>query len=102
MVGYESFDRAALSHRFRVISAQNHFGLGLLSPNHLFFTGAPRVGLHFLAIILTLALVSKSKGLSASTTIKRGYYTIKDCEGVSKLEGMPGSTTIIQTARKYN
>ena len=50
MVGYERFDQAALP---------GHFGPGLLSPNHLFFTGAPRAGFHSLAIILTLELVSK-------------------------------------------
>ena len=42
VVGYQKFDRAAL---FRVISAQNHFGQGLPSLNHLFFTGVPRTGL---------------------------------------------------------
>ena len=62
----------------------------------------PQAGLHSLAIILTLALVSKSKVLSASTTIKRECYTLKDLEGLSKLKGIQGSTTIKQTARKYN
>ena len=60
---YQKFDRAAL---FRVISTQKHFGPGPLSPNHVFY----RAGLHSLAIILTLALVSKSKVLSANTTIE--------------------------------
>ena len=103
MVGYGRFDRAALPHRFRVSSAQNHFGLGLLSPNHLFVIGAPRAGLHSLAMIFTLALVSKPKGLSASTTIKKECYTLKDCgDVVSKLKGMPGIITIKQIARKYS
>ena len=99
MVGYESFDRAALP---------GHFGPKPFRPGHahpksfVFYTGAPRARLHPLVIILTLALVSKTKGLSASTTIKRECYTLKDCEGVSKLKGMPGSTTIKEAARKYN
>ena len=33
MVRYESCDHAALPRRFRVISAQNHFGPELLGPN---------------------------------------------------------------------
>ena len=66
MVGYVSFDRSALSHRYWVISAQNHFGLliaisGTPQPKSLVFYFGPRAGLHSLAIILTLALVSKPK-----------------------------------------
>ena len=85
-----------------------HFGPKPFRPgtpqpkSFVFFYGAPRAGLHSLAIILTLALVSKSKGLTASITIKRECFILKDCEGISKLKGMPGSTTIKQTARKYN
>ena len=53
-----------------------HFGLKPLRPgtpdrpNQFVFTWAPRAGLHSLAIILTLALVSTLKELSASTAIK--------------------------------
>ena len=68
MFGYESFDRAALP---------GLFGLKPLRPGtpqpklFVFYTGASRARLHSLVIILTLALVSKTKGLSLSTTIKR-------------------------------
>ena len=99
VVGYQTFDRAAL---FRVISAQSSSAPGTPQPKSFVFTWAPRAGLNFLAIISTLALVLKSKGLSASTTIKGEGYTLNDCERISKLKGMPGSTTIKQTARKYN
>ena len=102
VVGYQKFGRAALPHR-----APGHFGPkpfrpGTPQPKSFVFTRASRAGLHSLAIISTLALVSKSKGLSANTTIKREGYTLKDCEGILKLKGMQGSTTIKQTARKYN
>ena len=51
-------------------------------------------GLHSLAIILilTLALVSKSKGLSASTTIKR----------VLHFKGLRGSIKLERNARNYH
>ena len=52
--------------------------------------------MHSLAISLTLALVSKLKGLSASTTIKitvRECCTLKDCKGGSKFKELPGSVT---------
>ena len=106
MGGYESFDRAA--------PVPAHFGPKPFRPGtpqpKSYFYGAHRAGLHSLAKILNLALVSKSKVLSASTTIKRECYTLKDSEGVSKLKGMPGSTTIKlqgsitnkSTAREYN
>ena len=86
MVRYESCDRAA--QPLRVISTQNHFGPGLLiGPNQFVFTGAPRARLHSLAIILTLALVSKLKGLSASTaiTILPESVTLKRLRGSVKL-----------------
>ena len=103
MVGYESFAHDALPHRSWSIRPKIHFGPGLLSPNHLFLLWFLGPGLHSLAmiLILTLALVSKSKGLSASTTIKSVLHS-KGLKGVSNLKGMPGSTTIKQTARKYN
>ena len=67
MVGCESFDRAALpGHSARDSSTQIICSL----------YGAPRARLHSLAIILTLAIVSKTKVLSASTTIKRMGYTL--------------------------
>ena len=52
----------------RVLShfGPNHFGPGLLGQNHINWGSS---GLHSLAIFFTLALVSKSRGLSASTTI---------------------------------
>ena len=94
MFGYESFDRAALPHRSwsirpKTISARDSsaqiicFLLGFLGP-----------GLHSLAIILilTLALVSKSKGMSASTTIKRVLHS----------NGLQGSIKLERNARKYH
>ena len=79
----------------------------------VFLLGFPGPGLHPLAIILilTLALASRSKGLSASTTIKRECYTLKECEGVSNLKGyqevpqynkLQRSITNKSTAREYN
>ena len=66
----------------------NHFGPGLLGPNH-FYMGSS--GLHSLAIILISAIVSKTRGLSTSTAItSKECYTLNDCEGVSKFKGMPG------------
>ena len=73
--GYESFDRAALP---------GLFGLKPLRPgtpqpkSFVFLYGGFLAGLHSLVIILTLALslVSKTKGLSLSTTIKRMCYTL--------------------------
>ena len=109
MVGYESFDRTTLPYLVAGHFDPKQFRPGTPEPKS-FFTGVPRIGLHSLAIILTLALVlSKSKGLSASTTIKRECYTLKDCEGVSKLKGCqevpqsnkkPGSITNKSTAKK--
>ena len=91
MVRYESCDRAALP--LRVISTQSHFGGGLLiGPNQFVFTGASRANLHSLAIILTLALVSKLKGLSANTsiTILPESVTLKriarECQNLKKCE----------------
>ena len=102
MVGYESVDRAALPGHF----GPKPFRPGTPQPkSFVFYTGAPRARLHSLVLILTLALVSKTKGLSASTTIKRMCYTLVTvlrtaCEG--KLKRMSGSTTIKETARKNN
>ena len=80
MVRYESFAIA-------VALIPGHFGAipfrrGSPLTKLIFFTGNR---LHSMAIIITLTLVSKSKGLSASTTNKitaRECYTLKDCEGV--------------------
>ena len=72
-------------------------------PKLIFLWGSAE--LHSPAIILTLALASKLKELSASTITKitvREYCTLKDCEGVSKFKGMPGSVPIKQTAIMYN
>ena len=59
MVGYESFDLAALP---------GHFGpkpfwpaLNSSVKSFVFYTGAPRARLHSLVIILTLVLVWKTK-----------------------------------------
>ena len=71
MARYESFDRAALPGHF----GPKPFRPGAPQPKSCFLYGGssdrvPRTRLHSLVIILTLALVSKTKGLSASTTIK--------------------------------
>ena len=70
-------------------------------PKSFVFSGVSKAN-KAIILISTLALVSKSKGMSASTTLKKECYTLKDCKGVSSLKGMPGSATIKQTARKYN
>ena len=92
MFGYESFDRAA---------PPGLFGLKRLRPgtpqpkSFVFYTWASRARLHSLVIILTLALVSKTKRTvteyHSQTNVIHSRYTLKDCEG--KLKGMPGSTT---------
>ena len=91
MVRYESFDHAALP--IRVISAPKYIGPGLLiGQNQFVFSGAHRARLHSLAIILTLALVSKLKGLSASTaiTILPESVTLKriarECQNLKKFQ----------------
>ena len=104
MVGYESSDCAALPHRSwsirpKTISAWDSWALFLLR-----FLGP---GLHSLAIILILtsALVPKSKVQSASTTIKIEFYTINDCEDWKECQEVPqsnklqGSITNKSTAR---
>ena len=63
-------------------------------PKSICFNGAPRAGLHSLAIILTLALVSKLKRTVSeccNQIIARECYTQKNCEGVSKFKEMPVS-----------
>ena len=42
-----------------------------------------------------------STSIEVRRPVSKYHNTLKDSEGVSKLKGMPGSTTIKQTARKY-
>ena len=72
MVGHESFDWAALPGHF----GPKPFRSGTPQPKSFFFIRSSSGQTATLVIILTLALVSKTKGLPASTTIKRMCYTL--------------------------
>ena len=81
----------------RVISAQNHFGPGLLSQNHLFFyteTAFSGNNFDFGTSIEEKMTVSEYHN---QTNVN---YTLMNCEG--KLKGMPGIATIKETCRKCN
>ena len=70
MVGNECFDRAALPHRFRP---------GTPQPKSFVFYWGLSGQTAFSGNNFDFDVVSKSKGLSASTTIKRECYTLKEC-----------------------
>ena len=76
---------------------QKPFRPGTPQPKLFVFTGVPRVGTAFSGNNINF-------DFGTSIEVKRtvSEYHIKDCEGVSNLKGMPGSTTIKQTARQYN
>ena len=96
--------KALTAPHCRVILAQNHFGPKLLSPNHFFFIWELLGQTAFSVNNFDFGTSIKDKRTVSEyhneTNMLHSCYTLKDCEGKSK--GMPGSTTIKETARKYN
>ena len=92
MVGYESFDRAALPHRS---------GPGLLSPNHSFFTGISRAGTAFSGNNINFDF-DTSIEVKMTASKYHNQKRVLHSKGLRGLKGMPGSTTFKQTARNYN
>ena len=81
-----------VSHRYLVMFAQTISAQD--SSAQVIFTRAPR-DCYSLAIILILALISKSRGLSASTTVNY-------CQRVLHSKGLRGSIRIQRNAREYH
>ena len=104
MVRYGSFDLAALPQRsgsFRL----KPFRPGLPRPkSNLFYWGSlgqsAFSGNKF--DFGTIVEVKRTVREYHNQNYCQRMLTPKDCEGVSKLKGMPGSITIKQTARKYS
>ena len=106
MVGYESFERAALpdqswSIRPKTISARD-FSAQIIC---LFvFTGVPRAGTAFSGNNINFDIdtsIEVKRTVSEYHNQKRVLHS-KGVRGSIKLERIPGNTTIKQTATKYN
>ena len=99
-----TFMKALTAPQCWVISAQNHFGPGLLSPYHLLLNEGPSGQTAFSGYNFDFGTSIEDKRTASEyhnqTNVLHSRYTLKDCEG--KLKGMPGYTTIKETARKYN
>ena len=100
MVGHESFDRAALPGHF----GPKPFQPGSPQPKSFVFIRGLLGPAAFSGNNIDFGTSFEDKRTVSEyhkqTNVLHSRYTLKDCEG--KLKGMPGSTTIKETARMYN
>ena len=100
MVGYESFDRAALPHRSWSVRP-NPFRPGTSQPKSFVFTGVPRAGTAFSGNNINFDF-DTSIEVKRTASKYHNQKRVLHSKGLRGLNGMPGSTTFKQTARKYN
>ena len=104
MVGYESFERAALPDQSLSIRPKTISSRDSSAQIICFFTGVPRAGTAFSGNNINFDIdtsIEVKRTVSEYHNQKRVLHS-KGVRGSIKLERIPGSTTIKQTATKYN